>query len=342
MLSKFILYAPNVHTGGGFVLLQDFLDAWPQERCLVAWLDFRVKNSLRLPSNNIIYWVKPSVISRLRAEIELAVKCNVDSNIFCFHGIPPVLAKSSKIKVFQQNRNLLGVVPTKAFGWKTRQRIRIEMLISWLFRTRVGCYIVQTPSMAEELKRWYGSNPVDIRILPFAKIENKVFNDKCLKWDFIYISDGESHKNHRRLVKAWVILASLGLKPSLALTLTSRDASLAAWIQRQIEQYNLQITDLGMLAHKDVLELYGNAKALIFPSVSESFGLPLIEARQAGVPILASELDFVRDVCVPRETFDPFSSVSIARAVRRFLGQAELPVMLISPDNFMRELIKES
>ncbi len=59
--------------------------------------------------------------------------------------------------------------------------------------------------------------------------------------------------------------------------------------------------------------------ALIFPSKTESLGLPLIEAASAGLPIIASELDFVRDVCVPNETFDPYSSTSISRAVKRLL-----------------------
>jgi glycosyltransferase involved in cell wall biosynthesis len=60
----------------------------------------------------------------------------------------------------------------------------------------------------------------------------------------------------------------------------------------------------------------------------ESFGLPLIEARQAGLPILASELDYVRDIVDPEESFDPFSARSIVRAVTRFMGveQAALPL----------------
>ena len=62
------------------------------------------------------------------------------------------------------------------------------------------------------------------------------------------------------------------------------------------------------------------SKALIFPSKYESFGLPLIEASKMHIPIIASELDFVRDVCNPIQTFDPNSAISIARAINRFFG----------------------
>ena len=39
----------------------------------------------------------------------------------------------------------------------------------------------------------------------------------------------------------------------------------------------------------------------------ESFGLPLLEASSIDLPIIASESDYVRDVCEPAQTFDPNS-----------------------------------
>jgi glycosyltransferase involved in cell wall biosynthesis len=93
------------------------------------------------------------------------------------------------------------------------------------------------------------------------------------------------------------------------------------------------------MPHEKVLSLYATARAMIFPSTSESFGLPLIEATHAGLPILASELDYVRDVCSPVQTFDPTSAISIARAVKRFLAVAEPVLQIRSPHDFLRELL---
>jgi hypothetical protein len=59
----------------------------------------------------------------------------------------------------------------------------------------------------------------------------------------------------------------------------------------------------------------------------------------AGLPILAPELDYVRDVCVPIQTFDPHSPVSIARAVKRFLGQPDPTVELSTPAEFWHALL---
>ena len=55
--------------------------------------------------------------------------------------------------------------------------------------------------------------------------------------------------------------------------------------------------------------------------------------------IIAAERDYVRDIVTPVETFDPESPVSIARAVRRFLGQPESPIAVTTADEFLRRIL---
>jgi glycosyltransferase involved in cell wall biosynthesis len=77
---------------------------------------------------------------------------------------------------------------------------------------------------------------------------------------------------------------------------------------------------------------------LIYPSLFESFGLPLLEARQAGLPIIAAELDYVRDIVEPVVSFDPESALSIARAVMRYQGEAVEPSMPPDAASFLLQL----
>ena len=84
--------------------------------------------------------------------------------------------------------------------------------------------------------------------------------------------------------------------------------------------------------------LYTSSGALIFPSKIESLGLPLAKAQRFGLPSLAPEVDFVCDVVCPMETFDPDSPVSIARAVRRFLGNPERTVAVLATKEFVKEV----
>lgn len=125
----------------------------------------------------------------------------------------------------------------------------------------------------------------------------------------------------------------------LKLTLDKdRFSDLCSWIEQQTGQCRLNIVNLGNLPHEQVKELYAQVSALIYPSNFESFGLPLIEARQAGLPILASELDFVRDVIDPEQTFDPESAISIARAVKRFLRIEEQALPLHDASSFLSQI----
>ena len=201
--------------------------------------------------------------------------------------------------------------------------------------------------MKRELRRWLGTDSSDrpaVEILPFAGAFPSVCNAKnsCregVKWDFVYVADGVAHKNHRNLVAAWQLLSQNGFTPSLALTLGARDEPLAMEIMEIARTSNLRIHNVGQLSYADVFDLYRNSRALIFPSTTESFGLPLVEAASTGLPIIAGELDFVRDVCDPVETFDPSSPNSIARAALRFLGGSEARIPVRSPHEFWDNLI---
>lgn len=350
-MRKVVLYAPNVHTGGGLVLLKALLASWAtgQSR-LLAFLDSRVRDVISVPEGCQVFWVMARMASRLKAELDLRTEMNdEDSIVLCFHGLPPILDSKAKIFVFQQNRIYLGVNALSEYSWKTRLKLTIERVIAKKLRHRVTTYIVQTPTMQRDLTAWLKSDKrltkcANVRLLPFMD-EQPFMNlrsDSDVRWDFVYIADGVAHKNHRLLLEAWKLLAEEGIRPSLALTLTPRDASLRQKVEQESRTHNLAIVNLGHLPYEGVIALYKSARALIFPSITESFGLPLLEASRLGLPIVAGELDFVRDVCEPCQTFDARSAVSIARAVKRFLGLPEAQVIPCAPSDFWHALLSES
>jgi glycosyltransferase involved in cell wall biosynthesis len=136
---------------------------------------------------------------------------------------------------------------------------------------------------------------------------------------FFYPADGSPHKNQRNLLDAWALLARAGWYPTLQLTLSGREWEALQEGGAHQSAPSPSIVNLGRLSRDDALATMRAASALVFPSTLESFGLPLVEARALGVPIVASERDFVRDVCDPVQTFDPSSPRSIAAAVARFM-----------------------
>lgn len=335
-----MLHAPNVHVGGGFVLLQEIIAA-SSGHLRWAQLDHRTRGRLENQKGLDVQYVARTGVARLVAEWRLWRASKPDNLVLCFHGLPPLLPVRGRVVVFQQNRYLLGVNSLRQLPAKLALRIAFERAVCMLFRRNVDEYVVQTKTMAEGLRRWHGGDP-SVHVLPFVNLFDSVYSKDhtAARYDFVYVAGGIAHKNHERLIDAWLLLAKAGLFPSLALTLGSDDRRLLDRLERLGSGSEIRVTNLGELPRGQVLKLYQSAGALIYPSTSESFGLPLLEAAATGLPIVAAELDYVRDVVTPVETFDPVSAVSIARAVRRFLGCPETPGPVMTASEFVERILR--
>ena len=342
-MHQIIIYAPNVGGGGGLVLLRELLGLKWSGRKAVAILDRRAEATLTgLLDEDDVIWSRSSVRGRWSAERQLARLTRAGDIVLCFHNLPPMLPNRGRVFCYVQNANLVRLIPQANLSGWLRFRNRIEHAVARLFRGRIERYLVQTPTMAAALRRWYGRNAPLIEIQPFVAVDTLTQGAGAgalgglgrPHWDFVYVSDGPAHKNHLRLFAAWELLADKGELPSLAVTLhPQRDRHLAERVS-ELSARGLRIENLGILPHAEVLAAYREAGALIFPSYAESFGIPLLEASDAGLPILAPELDYVRDVCEPAITFDPHSERSIARAVLRFLGRPEAPLPIATAQEF--------
>jgi len=81
--------------------------------------------------------------------------------------------------------------------------------------------------------------------------------------------------------------------------------------------YGCNIVFLGYIGASDLVLQLQQAKALIFPSLYEGFGLPAIEAMSCGCPVVASSNSALPEVCGPSAFyFDPTSSSSLRSALR--------------------------
>ena len=330
-----VIHAPSIHMGGGLVLLRTMLASAPEgiRRLL---LDARSRDRIQPPADVSVDYVRRSALSRLGAEWRLRRDSRDDEVVLCFHGLPPLFRLRGQVVVFLQNRLLVNRQPLSGYPLSTRLRLVLERRFLRAFRGHADRFVVQTPSMARDLRQALGDG-FDLSVTAFAAAIDSAAQPLPERYDFVYVANDDPHKNHRHLLAAWRLLAADGLTPSLALTLPPGSV-LAATVERLRQEGTTQITDLGTLSHDEVTRLYASSSALVFPSVTESFGLPLIEASNLGLPVLAPELDYVRDVIEPVQTFDPHSPLSLARAVKRFLGQADATFELQSARDFLAEV----
>lgn len=333
-----LIEAHSVHTGGALSLLSMFLRDFDLDGRFLKSIVLDTRCPLVLNDDRFISIrrVNPDIFSRTINAIRV---CFFQGSIFCFGNLPPLFSCSREVIVFLHNSLYFEPNLISKFPIKTRFRLTAERIF-FRFRYRsVTKFLVQTPHMRDSLcKMSFDVNK--IVVAPFADISQyqKIHDSGN---SFICVSSGDAHKNIRNLILAWVKLHRDGVSPKLFLTLSEATHSdLMGWVDFQIKSHGLNIENLGTVPSSQINKIYQSGSALIFPSFTESLGLPLIEAREAGVDILASEIDFVRDVVDPVQSFDPFSPISIARAVKRYLRLTELPLQMKSISELTSDLFE--
>jgi len=351
MPGHFILHAPNVHQGGGGTLLASLLNAVRDSlaedvtRTADLILDERFSPDCPGHSRLKVHRVRPSFSSRFGAERLLSRLSRDDSRILCFAALPPLLRCRGHVAVFVQNRNIVG--RTDLTGYPLKQRIRIALERLW-FRTRANLaseFVVQTETMADLVRDYVGKIRT-VRVQPFLPSQVAAEGTPATvrfrpvkEFDFCYVATGEAHKNHRRLLEAWRLLARAGQTPSLCLTLSRQHfPALCEEIDALVRVSQVRIYNAGYVSRDEVAEIYHRSRHLVYPSQYESFGLPLLEARDEGLPIVAAERDYVRDIIEPVESFDPDSPRSIARAVERVLKQSPPRMEITDSHGFLTSL----
>lgn len=332
-----VIHAPNVHSGGGAVLLRMLLSGLEDAPCVLQ-VDARFKLPEDCSGSLSVIRIRPTLFQRFLAERRLRVLAKASITVLCFGNLPPLFKLRQRTIVFLQSRYLLGS-SLSLLNFKPRVRVFLERL--WL-RSRyklASQYWVQTDTMRSLALKTCLSR-CDVQVKPFFNMtlpEAPELSDKSPgSFHFIYPASSEGHKNHIRLLKAWVLLAEMGQFPRLQLTLCSQDET---FLQSVVKQYHLNVEFLGNVSHQRLMEVYKQVDALIFPSLFESYGLPLLEAASVKLPIIASECDYVRDLLDPSETFDPSSERSIMRAMMRFMQTVTPREAILSPQQFVKQLI---
>jgi glycosyltransferase involved in cell wall biosynthesis len=86
----------------------------------------------------------------------------------------------------------------------------------------------------------------------------------------------------------------------------------------------------GYVSDDELIELYQATSLFVFPSLYEGFGLPVVEARACGAPVVAARSASLVELTDPRASFDPHRPGDIARTMSRVLRDDELRAELAS------------
>lgn len=131
----------------------------------------------------------------------------------------------------------------------------------------------------------------------------------------------QKRKNLARLVEAFEALPS-----DWQMVLAGSDGFGAAEIRARIETSTARnrIQTTGYVNDDALARWYGRASIFAFPSLDEGFGIPVVEAMAAGVPVLTSNCSALREVAGDAALLvDPESTEAIAAALRELAKNPE-------------------
>ncbi len=141
-----------------------------------------------------------------------------------------------------------------------------------------------------------------------------------------------AHKNHQLLIAAFNIYCRNHPNSTLKLICTGSDSENKRTLQKIISELGMQdrIMMPGYLTDEEFASLVKGCQAIIFPSLYECFGMPLLEAMAAGKPVLCSDRTSLPEIAGNAALlFDPRKPDAIADAIKRIENEPDLIQNLI-------------
>ena len=135
---------------------------------------------------------------------------------------------------------------------------------------------------------------------------------------WLYVAHMYPHKNHARLLEAYRDLKTEDAR-TWSLVLRGDAQPGGPNIGALIEQLGLErdVVLLPRLERQELPALYRAASALVFPSLYEGAGIPVMEAQASGCPVVASNIAAVREFAGDAALyFDPSTSSELSNAMR--------------------------
>jgi len=147
---------------------------------------------------------------------------------------------------------------------------------------------------------------------------------------FLYIGNAYPYKNLHRLIDAFTSLRGR-VPEDFQLVLAGDHEEFAASLRERTKRNGIerQVIFTGPVSDAELVALYDAARAYVFVSLSEGFGLPGLEAMAAGVPVIAARAGSLPEIYGDAALYcDPRDTESIASALVEIASDEDLHLRL--------------
>ncbi len=149
---------------------------------------------------------------------------------------------------------------------------------------------------------------------------NKVVSQYCSDAHyFFFLGNTDPKKNTLRTLKAYALYLKASHNPSSLLIADLSERDIDAYLKEGgIEYIKPHLHFPGYIANTDLPAIYNGARAFIYTSLRESFGIPLLEAMACGTPVISSNTSAIPEIAGDGAILvNPTDEKAIARELLR-------------------------
>lgn len=211
------------------------------------------------------------------------------------------LRRSGPSIVYQRNPIYFDPVWVRTLPAKARAEAWARRLLAFRQMQMASAVVTPSHTMAGYLRAWRAApRSTDYVVIPHA-VDAQRFSYRPRpvrsldKVHLAVISHAAPHKGIDTTIELTAALVREGREAELTLTIPREGHT--GIFKEYVDRCIALARDLGIEdrvqfrgATKDVEELYSSADVIVVPSLTESFGFPLVEAMASGTPLLASDI----------------------------------------------------
>jgi glycosyltransferase involved in cell wall biosynthesis len=328
-----LIDAAQINQGGALVLLNTLIEQLKDKQ-----IDFLLIKDSRLTNLNLeeIKYVEFKYFKfKRKFYYKKLIKKYPIRKVLCFYNFPPPI-NLHNITVFTYFHNLNLFSDSDLSSFPIWFQISIFIKRVYLKKTILNSeyFVFQTDYLAKKFSTEFCVNKSICLKYPFfdeRQIDNYVSKYQMInrKFNFCYISVPYAHKNHFNLFQAFIKLANeKNLYPSLVVTVPINSPIYSLMMEAILA--GIKIINLEYASYETCLHYTAQSEICIFPSISESLGLGLVEAQKLGLNVITSNIPVLTEVINASLTFDPYSVEDIYMKILQALeGDLNKPELLI-------------
>lgn len=255
-----------------------------------------------------------------------------DKTIDCFLFFTPFMPIFRKLKKSIVVVHDLGFLSIKTKDWKEKLSRIFLKLIQKRAITMADKIITVSTYTKEEVKKFipFSTNKITVIYNGFNDVcEFGEENSEINKPYFVSVGVMKERKNPIRILKAFEeFKEKTGLPHQLIYVGKYSAGTLVSTIRASARAKDIVLLDY--VSEKKLCHIYRNAEALVYPSLLEGFGMPILEAMSCGTVVITSDIGAMKELGDGASILvDPYNARDIAKAMEIVSVDSDLRKSLV-------------